>query len=663
MIARVDAPAARRSAARGRHGRRTGGPAATGLGVCVTVGVAGIVLSYQIAQSRLTSTSEFAWFWIGMGLIVVPIAAACARRVTTPASRSALLVLYGIVSFAPKLLRSPTAPVFHDEFAHWRATNSILTTGRLFEPNPFIPIVSRYPGLHATTAALVHATGLTTWQVATLLLLFFHAALVLGIAELAQALGLGSRTAALAAIVYSLNSSFLYFDTQFSYESMAITLAVWALVAFVTAIRSRSLRQRAGWSTLTVVLTAATVVTHHLSALTLVLFMVIAAVALSVPRLARGDGWAASARTAWRLAICAAAMAGIWVAFVAPKTLSYLFPYLGTGLSQLTDIARGGTSRQLFGASLAPWWEQKAAYLVTVLALILAIGGLLWIRASIRDGSLPRGRRRALLSAFALVGLVYFPSAAFILTQAGSEGARRSWAFSWIGLSVLAGPAAAWLADRAARVGSRLQRVNLRAGLAAALAVVLVGGTAAGLNPAYRFPGPYLYGSDARSVSPELLGTSSWFAARFGTGNAVINDRSTGLVFASFGLQDTAAPSPGFPAYDLYLAAPGQPIRPQSLFYELEFSHFYYLIVDKRMAYDIPQIGVYFEPDEPFSFLTRTGKSAFAGKLDKFNSLPWMVKVFGSSDYSVYRLNLPRATSTYLLQPPPKLRGKLTVLP
>ena len=180
----------------------------------------------------------------------------------------------------------------------------------------------------------------------------------------------------------------------------------------------------------------------------------------------------------------------------------------------------------------------------------LAVGGLLLIRARIRDGRLPRGRRRALLSAFAFLGLVYFPSTVFILSPSGAEGARRSWAFTWIGLSMLVSPAAVWLLDWAGRSTRRWRRVSLRSGLLAALAIALIGGTAAGLDASYRFPGPFLYGSDARSVTPELLATSEWFSARFGTGNNIVTDRYTGLIFASFGAQNTAYPSAGFPTYE-----------------------------------------------------------------------------------------------------------------
>jgi hypothetical protein len=46
----------------------------------------------------------------------------------------------------------------------------------------------------------------------------------------------------------------------------------------------------------------------------------------------------------------------------------------------------------------------------------------------------------------------------------------------------------------------------------------------------------------------------------------------------------------------------------------------------------------------------------------------WMVKVFGSDNYSVYRLNLPIPRVGYQGRPPPEprgktLRGKLTVSP
>lgn len=637
---------------------------------CELAGVAAVVRAYQIAQTTVSSASEFACFWLGMSLIELPLTGVIARRATSWNTRIALITLWGFVSYLPKLLRNPTAPIYHDEFAHWLATYKILSTGKLFPPNAIIPIVSKYPGLHAATAALVHLTGMTIWSATTLLLVLLHVTLVLGIAALAQALGFNNRTASLITILYTLNSSFLYFDTQYAYESMAITLVVWTLVAYVRAIRSQPREGQAAWSVLTVALAAGTVITHHLSTFTLVLIMALIALAMSLPWLARGKGWGRVAALAWGLTLSTTLIAGAWFHFVAPTTLSYLSPYMGQGFSELMQAAEGsGSARQLFGASLSPWWEQKAAYAVTVFALFLAIAGLLLIRAWIRSGRLPPGRRRPLLFAFAGLGLVYFPSTIFILSAAGAEGARRSWAFSWIGLSMLAGPAAVWLIDWAGRGTHRWMRVGLRSGLITALAVALVGGSAAGLEASYRFPGPFLYGSDARSVTPELLATSQWFSARFGPGNKIVADRFTALVLGSFGLQKIASPSAGFPVYNLYLAKPGTPVDPV-LLDDLSLSGYVYLIVDARMAYDIPELGVYFTPNDPSSARPQKNRSPFSGRLSKFNTIRWAVKVFQSDNYSVYQLNLPAPHVVYQHQAPtsqgkrPKvLQGKLTVTP
>ncbi len=144
---------------------------------------------------------------------------------------------------------------------------------------------------------------------------------------------------------------------------MAITLLVWTLVAYIRAIRSQPGEGQVAWSVLTVVLSAAAVITHHLSTITLVLIMALVALAMSLPWLARAEGWGRAAGLAWGLTLSTALVAGAWFHFVAPTTLSYLSPYLGKGLSELMQAAEGsGGARQLFGASLSPWWEQKAAY-------------------------------------------------------------------------------------------------------------------------------------------------------------------------------------------------------------------------------------------------------------------------------------------------------------
>jgi hypothetical protein len=633
---------------------------AVAVGLSLLLGMIALVHSYTIAQYHLTSPSEFVWFWVGTFLLTLPAIILLARKSIPTSIRTTLLAMYGILTYAPKLLRNPSAPLYYDEFAHWRDTDEIIKTGKLFTPNPLVPISAQYPGLHAATAALVNFTGLSIWHAAIVLLLICHVFLVLGIAALAEAVGVTPWTASLSAILYSLNSSFLYFDTQYAYESMAVTFAVWTLVAYVHAISGRNWRDRTTSGLITCLLFTCTLITHHLSTFSLIAIMALIALGLSIPKVARGVQWMHRAATAWALTLFALTTMGFWFIRVAPGTVSYLSPYISQGLSQLMNEAQGsGPSKQLFSASLSPWWEQKSGYAVVLLALGIMIGGLLVIRSRIRTGKLPKGYKRALWVSLSIWGLLYFPSTIFILSAVGSQGARRSWAFTWIGLAVVAGPAMARALSWLRGLTSRWLRTGMATGFAAALAVGMMGGTAAGVDVAYRFPGPYLYGSDTRDITPELYAASAWFRGRFGIDNNLLADRYAGTVFASSGLQTPAPTWTGFPTYELYLANPKSPAL-QSLLAKLQGSNYHFVVVDRRMAYYLPEVGVYFDPGEPASLVPVSGKSPFFGKLQKLNSFPWLTKIFQSDNYIIYRLVVPDEHLTYGNRPP-KGRGNLVV--
>mgnify|MGYP007039559105 CR=1 FL=1 len=174
--------------------------------------------------------SPFGLFWLGMLVFTLPAAWWAVRRGTSPALRLAVLVGYAGFTYLPKLLRNPTGPLYHDEFAHWRQARDILLDGRLFEQNPIVKVVGDFPGMHATVASMSALTGLSVWHAALLLLIVAHVLVVLGVLVLADEIWRDGRTAAVAALIYSLNSSFLFFDTQFGYESLAIGLYVWTLV-------------------------------------------------------------------------------------------------------------------------------------------------------------------------------------------------------------------------------------------------------------------------------------------------------------------------------------------------------------------------------------------------------------------------------------------------
>jgi hypothetical protein len=602
---------------------RAAAPAALGTVVLAVAGAAGaslIVASYRAAEWQ--HGSPFPYFWLGLLLFALPAIALAGRRDLGPSVRLGVLVGYAAFTYLPKLLRNPDGPLYHDEFAHWRQSREILLDGRLFEANPIIRVIGDFPGLHATVASIAALTGISIWQAALIVLVIAHVLVVLGVAVLAADLWGDPRVAAVAAVIYSLNSSFLFFDTQFGYESLAVPLLVWTLVTLLRALRSTVTPVRLGWSALTLLLAGATIATHHLTALWLIGAMLLLSVVLTV------RSWrTAATATAWALTGVTAALVAAWLVWVSPRTAGYLDPYFGQALDQAAGMAgrHGSGSRQLFSQSIAPWWERAAAFVAPPIALAGMAGAAhrLWRH---RAGGLVD--RSAALGLF-ILGSFYFPAALLILTPSGAEGARRSWAFSYLGIAIVVAPVVSELLDRFSR------RV-VPAGLLGVTTVLLVGNVAAGMNPSYRFPGPPVFGSDTRAASPEMLAAAAWLNRTQGRGLRIVADRYSGLIFGSYGEQDPVTGSGAFPTYDLYLAQPGRPIS-APLLSQLQSWRFGYLIVDRRMALEVPDIKIYFETNEPIS---HDDRPAFTlAQLTKFDALPWTIKIYDSSAVAIYRFD------------------------
>ncbi|BEL12141.1 hypothetical protein Q0Z83_103320 [Actinoplanes sichuanensis] len=564
---------------------------------------------------------QFSWFWAGMLVFSLPAAYWAIRRDSSARLRLAVLVGYACFTYLPKLLRNPAGPLYHDEYAHWGQSRDIVIDGLLFQQNSIVRVIGDYPGLHATVASLATLTGVTVWQAALFVLILAHVLLTLGVAVLAGQLWPDPRVAAAAAIVYSLNSSFLYFDTQFGYESLAIGVLVWALACGMLAIRAVSTRARLGWAALFVPFTVAITATHHLTAIWLTGILGLIALACTIFR--------APARTAWALTVTAGASVSMWMAAVSPRTGTYLEPYLGRALDQFGGMAGGDSGgRTLFNQSVAPWWEQQAAFLAPGVALLAVIGaGVLWWRRRRVTDRLTRAASGAML----LLAALYFPATLLILTPSGAEGARRSWAFSYLGIAVVTAPLIIALLDRARR------RISVSAiFLLATCTLMMVGNTAAGMNPSYRFPGPPVFGSDTRAATPELLAASEWLRETAGRGARLVADRYSGLIFGSYGEQEPTTGSESFPAYQLYLARPGGPMPP-ALMEQLRTWRFEYLVVDRRMAEQVPDIKIYFENNEP---IPHDGRPGFTrSQLTKFDTMPWLIKVYDGPHIAIYRFD------------------------
>jgi len=480
------------------RGRRLSGEVIAPLLSPLGLAAGSAMVAWAYAGAAIGPASDlwhFHLFWIGMALFVVPVfMRLCAAHVTR-GERLALVVAAGLFDYLPKYLRSPNSPLYHDELAHWRQSEVTYTTGRLFQPNPTIHILRSFPGLHALTVALRDLTGLGTFDAGVILPGVLHAIALLGIFVLAEQVTLSARVAALAALLYSFNPSFLFFDAEYAYESLGIVFCIWVVVAIVAMQRAAGDRPRQlAWFSAGLALAAACIVTHHLSSFVAAAVSIGVAVATIIGA-RRGSAGRSAAVLACAFAGAVLALAVAWVLVVATDVWDYLTPYLAKGSAELAAILHHHDgARQLFALSVTPGYERLAAYLAPAIAALGAIAGL-WLR-----GRRPPTTSLPATRALVLFGLLYFPSVPFVLTEAGNEGARRSWAFTYIGLALLVAPIIPWLLEAVA-CRRAVAMVLARGGLAVLLMVVLVGNVSAFTNETYRFPGPYVYGSDVQGIN------------------------------------------------------------------------------------------------------------------------------------------------------------------
>jgi hypothetical protein len=596
----------------------------------IAAAAAGILLvglSYRLSAAGDSPSLYYGVFWAGVLLALVPVTV----RIATGDREQALwgVALFGVLTYVPKFLRNPAAPSYHDEYAHWREAVDVVSSGSLLQPNALIPIVQFYPGTSGLTAAVHRLTGLPVWSSGQLVLFTTHMLALFAVFVLVQVHLRSSAAGALGTVIYALNPSEMYFDTQYSYEGVAVALFLWtfALAGFAARMHGRP---RVGATAAAVLCAAACVVTHHLTTLFLLLLLSLLVIVITVrTRSARrrpdaGRRAEDGARTWWIVFGSTVVMTAAWLGLVARPTLAYLSPYFGGALDQLSGIAvRDDTGRTLLVVTAQPLWERAVTALAPVVVGLGCLNALFVLRRGYRAW---RGDTPALIA----FGLLYFPSVLFLLAPSGAEGARRSWAFTYVGIALIG----AFLITQA-RHRSPVWRS--RPVLLLVFVVVLTGNVGAGLNDHYRFPKPFRWGTDTNSASAEARTVAEQLAAEAGDVR-VVTDRYTRLQVSAYGGLDIAAPSTGFPAWDL-TQTPGDP--DVALSRSLVASHYDYLVVDIRMAAEPAYNGDNYGPGDPLA-----GRATPVAQLQRLDRVPWAARIITTEHLRVYRLDLSQLAVT-----------------
>lgn len=588
------------------------------LPLAAALGTAGILaggglfsIGYLLASSH--ESEAHVVVWLGLLLIVLSFVAA----VNSPglASRHAvwLCCLLGVVLFLPKLGRTPNVFTFTDELQHVRTTAEILRGARLFVYNPLNPVVTHYPGLEVLVAAVVRATGLSLFAAANIALVTARVLLMASLFVIFRRLLGSPRAASIAVLLYAANPAYLYFEAQFSYESLALPLAVTAVALGMSLGSNQSLRSIPLAVAATLVI-GATIVTHHVTAYTMTAMLL----------LFGGLIWVCepqarpTARALLGLGAISAAGAAAWAVFVAPDTWHYLTSNIGPTLETIPNFLSGHSGvRAPFAKSPLPTpvYEDVAGLLSVVLALAALAAGSWLVRRERRS--------RGQMAGSIVLGALYFVSLPLQLLQESTATpiAPRIWEVSFIGLAPLAAIAATWLINRRRLLG--------RSAAILSIFIMLMGGAVIRSGENIRFPGAYIPSGGPRAVTPDTIAAARWLLQGYGPDRVVMADVTLSSVFGAYALAKPASyQNFGYRPWRVFFAS----TLTAAAQYELNRSGTEFVIVDQRITRYRPFGGYYFSPSEPGNHFTVVPEQDIA----KFNTSPFFQRVYDNGNIIIY---------------------------
>lgn len=528
---------------------------------------------------------ETAWM-AGLVLIFAPAALRIVARTTSITERVTVAVGLGLILQFSRLVLNPTGFAFHDEFIHAETLRQIDQTSHLFTFNPLLPISAYYPGLELVTDAAERITGLPAFAAAAVVLMIARLIMVLAIIGVIRAVSGSYRAGAVGVLVYVANPQLLFFNSQYSYQTLALPLALLSIYLF--AVRRRGRRTSL---ILPLAVTGAVVFTHHLTgALLIASYAVWLVLSLVLRRREPAALSTTEERARYRrglrdlvaMTVSGVVLLGLTVLNPGNPIASYLGAIGGSSGTEILGLTEGRNAKALFADSAGTGptpFEQAlliAAVLIATASLLLVLG---YLRTNWRAA-------RPLAVLIGLVAVLYPIIPAGHLTQATAEVGDRAAGFVFIGTAAVIG---VWWWQRQR---SRLVQVAFTM----ACTVVFLGNVVLGAGPtAGQLPGPYEISADARSVDATNLAAAYWENDSLPRDSAVYADRTSGLLAAAIGGQDTVLHvSTNIDASRLLLA----PTVTNADIALIRKTKLDYLIVDTRLSTGLPHQQFYVESGE-----------------------------------------------------------------
>ncbi len=575
--------------------------------IFLAVAASVMAVSGADALSRTGHRGASLVLWLALALMIFPAAVRLCGERARPGERLATVVVVGLGLYAVKLLRDPFAFTYGDEFPHLYNLQTILSSGRLFGSNPILPITPRYPGLETLAASIARAGGMSPFAAGVTSVAAGRVLMMLGLYLLYARLSGSERVAGLGTLLYAATPNFLFWSAQFAYESLALPLA--AVVLFITIrwAQEREPTLRRPWEAAFVIVVAAVVFTHHVSAYVVVAFLV--AVCLIHWRLHGRRG------APWLLAGGAGVLTVLWLTLAAGGTVGYLRPVLTSALNQVIQtLARETPTRTLFanqGGEVTP-----PAEIVIALSgiILLGLGVLVGVRLVWRERW-----RNPLMVLLVLCAFCYLGTLPLRFVPAAWETVSRAGDYVFIGVGLTVALGVIWLLERGKHGRPGRQRLLV----AAAVTIVFASGVIAGWPANERLAQPRRVVVGGRTLDPPAVVAAAWSGRTLGANQRVFAQDADARFFLTNGSQ-TALTGNFAPDVDDLLDA--KKLTP-AMRAELRSYRTTLVVSDRRKISSDNLFGFFFDVGAPSLM-----PAATAGKFD----VPGANRLYDGGDLVIY---------------------------
>jgi len=590
--------------------------------VILLVAVGALGQAWLSYEGRTTGASYPVLFYLTLCIIFTPSAALILSRKLPDNAKVWFAAYMSLALLATRFFQYPSTFAYHDELVHQAIAMSIDQTGHLFHVNSILPEASFYPGMEIVTTALQHMTGLSLHSAGWAMLALASVVSTLAIIQLMRRIT-GSVTAAcLAALIYACNQETLYFNTTFSYASLAVPLAFFCIYVFTLRPKSAKIYGLIPVLAVFVALAA----THHLTSLAVVILL---------------WGWNRSTQITGRrvpqLAVFFALSVLVlllWTWLARRYVISYMSETFTSSAVSIEKLINGESSHKLFSTPAGyktPQWE-----------VIVSLGSVLLIVIILIPAAWYVIRRWRLVTASGIVltaaALAYPAIPLGHLTVASSEVADRAAPFIFIGVGYVV---AIWwfrllsTQHKAREASSNGSRRRPMLALVLGLTFCFVGGGILGAADWETGPGNYMVSADNRSIDQLALAAGFWEAANIKPHSRAVSDRNNSLIAQSYGGLDVVTP-----------AADGvdEGAISNLLLRHLASSdistvctdHVQFLIADARLSTALPEVGVYVDQGEYLDG-TRTAPPTVAD-LTKFDQVAGAERIYDDGAIRIFNL-------------------------